>query len=64
MLLAVGLGTFALVRALKSALHKDTIAIREISRKRPSRQSYNRVEGTDDTLEEAYEQRREVSSTF
>jgi len=42
MLIAVGLGTFALVRALRLALNKDTIAMRNMPR-RPRRQMYEMV---------------------
>ena len=55
MLLAVGLGTFALIRSLKLALNKDTIAMMHMPR-RPRRQQYEMVEihdegGIEDSLE-------------
>ena len=57
MLIAVMLGTYALKRALTLALNKDTIAMREINRRRlrnNQRDSYSQV-GNEDDIEDAYE---------
>ena len=43
MLIAIGLGTFALIRALRLALNKDHIAIEMVPRRRPQRRLYEQV---------------------
>ena len=58
MLFAVSLGTFALVRALRSALNKDTIAMRQMNRSRPKREVYDIVGNQDDAIEDAFEGRQ------
>ena len=58
----LGLSTIALQRALKSALNKDTQAMRALNQNR-QRKSYQQVSSSDnDALEDAYESRQVGSS--
>jgi len=52
MLVAVGLGTFALVRALRLALNKDTLAMRHMP-KRPRQIQYEMVRINDEAIEDS-----------
>lgn len=54
MLAVLFLSTFALQRALKSALNKDTQAMREMNQRR-ERSTYNTVSNNDDAIEDAFE---------
>jgi len=60
MLVVLALSTFALVRALKAALNKDTTAMRELNQRR-QRKTYHQLDEQDDALEDAYEERRDAA---
>jgi hypothetical protein len=59
-LVVLVLSTFALVRALKAALIKDTSAMRELNQRR-QRKIYHQVDEQDDAIENAYEERRDAT---